>query len=87
MAAGMDQGRTGIPASELSDEDLDRELTHLHETRHETFLSGSTEALKHHTDRMLELEAAYAERFPERVAPDPMRVRGTSRRAAGQDPS
>jgi hypothetical protein len=81
----MDRERMGIPASELSDEDLERELRHLHETRHDTFMSGSTEALKHHTDRMFELEAAFAERFPGRVTPDPLRMRETSRQAAGQD--
>jgi Family of unknown function (DUF6158) len=77
--------RTGIPPSDLSDEDLERELEHLHSTRRETFLSGSPEALKHHTERMLELEAAYAERFPDKVTPGPYRMRGSSRRAAGQD--
>jgi hypothetical protein len=81
----MDREPRGVPASELSDEDLERELTHLHETRHDTFMAGSTEALKHHTDRMLELEAAYAERFPDRIAPDPLRLRDTNRQAAGQD--
>jgi hypothetical protein len=83
----MADDRTGVPASELSDEDLDRELARLHETRRETFLSGSADALKHHTDRMLELEAAYAERFPDRIAPDARRIREGNREAAGQDPS
>jgi Family of unknown function (DUF6158) len=85
MGDGRDRSM-GIAPSELSDDDLERELAHLHATRHETFLSGSSEALRHHTDRMLELEAAYAERFPDRVTPDPMRMRESSRQAAGQDP-
>lgn len=76
---------TGIPANQLADDDLERELKHLHETRHETFLSGSSDALRHHTDRMFELEAEYAQRFPDRVAPDDLRLRETSRQIAGQD--
>ena len=32
---------TGVPADQLSDEALERELKHLHETRHDTFLHGS----------------------------------------------
>jgi hypothetical protein len=66
---------TGIPASDLADDDLDRELAHLHETRHDTFLNGTEDALEAHTRRMLELEAEYLRRFPERAAPDPARVR------------
>jgi hypothetical protein len=69
---------TGIPPSQLSDDDLERELTHLHETRHETFLHGTEDALETHTKRMLEMEAEYLRRFPERVQPDPRRVRATS---------
>jgi hypothetical protein len=77
--------RTLALVAELSDDDLERELTHLHETRHDTFLGGSADALRHHTDRMLELEGEYAARFPDRVTPDPMRVRDSSRQIAGQD--
>jgi Family of unknown function (DUF6158) len=68
---------TGIPASELSDDDLERELAHLHATRHETFLNGSEDALETHTERMLALESEYLRRFPERAAPDPARVRAS----------
>ena len=68
---------TGIPASQLSDDDLERELAHLHETRHETFLNGTEDALEMHTSRMLELEQEYLRRFPDRAAPDPARVRAT----------
>ena len=46
---------TGIPASQLSDDDLERELAHLHETRHETFLHGTEDALEAHTARMFDL--------------------------------
>jgi hypothetical protein len=70
---------TGIPAADLSDDDLDREVAHLHETRHETFLNGTEDALETHTRRMLELEAEYLRRFPDRAAPDPARVRAERR--------
>ncbi len=74
----------GIPAASLSDETLVREVTHLHETRHETFLHGSEDALEVHTARMLELEGEFLRRFPDRVVPDPLRTRAGSRHAAGQ---
>jgi hypothetical protein len=77
--------RRGVPANELSDTDLEREVTRLHETRHETFLNGSSDALKAHTERMLELETEYAARFPDRTSPDPRRVRETSREIDGRD--
>lgn len=66
---------TGIPVGELSDEQLERDLAHLHETRHETFLNGTEDALEAHTRRMTEVEAEYLRRFPDRVVPDPQRVR------------
>jgi len=77
---------TGVPAEQLSDERLEREVTHLHETRHQTFLHGSEDALEAHTRRMLALEAEFLRRFPGRVAPDAMRTRAGSRHAAGQQP-
>jgi hypothetical protein len=54
----------GIPASELSDEDLRRELKTLHETRNDTLVSGSRSALETHTRRTLELEQEFLVRFP-----------------------
>lgn len=75
----------GIPPQDLSDDDLDRELRHLHETRSETFFNGSEDALEVHTSRMLQLEQEYLRRFPERVTPDPMRVRAERREMAGQE--
>lgn len=74
----------GVPAAELTDDDLARELAHLHETRHDTFLDGSQDALRTHTERMLELEAEYLRRFPDRAAPNPLRTRAGRRSAAGQ---
>jgi Family of unknown function (DUF6158) len=76
----------GIPASELDDGDLERELRHLYETRADTFFGGSDQALARHTERMLELEAEYARRHPERAAPDALRTRAGSRERAGQEP-
>jgi hypothetical protein len=75
---GYGADMTGVPASKLSDNDLDRELAHLHETRHETFLHGTEDALETHTTRMFELEKEYLRRFPDRVMPDPNRVRASS---------
>jgi hypothetical protein len=74
----------GIPAGELGDEDLRRDLEHLHETRHRTMLDGSESALEAHTARMLELEGEFLRRFPVEAAPDPARTRAGSRTAAGQ---
>ena len=75
----------GIPPAELDDDDLERELRHMHETRHETFMNGSADALRHHTERMFALEEEYARRFPDRIAPDAHRLRSTSREFSGQD--
>ncbi len=75
----------GIPPQDLADDDLEREVTRLHDTRHETFLNGSQDALQAHTERMLALEQEYLHRFPDRAAPDPLRVRAANRETAGQD--
>ncbi|MEV6966776.1 DUF6158 family protein [Hamadaea sp. NPDC051192] len=63
-----------IPAQDLSDGELFKELESLHRTRHDTFLHGSPQALAHHTERMVELENEYLRRFPERAV-DPDRLR------------
>lgn len=75
----------GIDPGRLADDDLAREVSHLHQTRHDTFLQGSEDALEAHTSRMLTLEAEYLRRFPDRAAPHPLRTRAGSRSAAGQD--
>ena len=75
---------TGVPPTMLSDEALERELLHLHETRNDTFLHGSDDALTIHTERMLALEGEYVRRNPDRV-PDVRRTRHGSRELAGQD--
>ncbi len=75
---------TGVPAHQLTDEALDRELLHLHETRNDTFLHGSEDALAFHTERMQALEQEYLRRNPDRV-PDARRTRHGSRELSGQD--
>lgn len=75
---------TGVPAEQLTEEALERELAHLHETRHDTFLHGSEDALYFHTERTLELETEYLRRNPDRVI-DARRTRHGSREQAGQD--
>jgi hypothetical protein len=80
----MAQQLHGIPPSQLEDDDLRRELRHLHETRHETLLDGSESALRTHTERMLALEQEFLRRLPSEAAPDPMRTRAGRRESAGQ---
>lgn len=75
---------TGVPAHQLTDEALDRELLHLHMTRNDTFLHGSEDALAFHTERMQALEQEYLRRNPDRV-PDARRTRHGSRELSGQD--
>jgi hypothetical protein len=75
---------TGVVPAALSDEALERELAHLHETRHDTFLHGSEDALQFHTTRMNELEEEYLRRNPDRVI-DARRTRHGSRELSGQD--
>jgi hypothetical protein len=65
--------RTGIPASDLSDDDLMRELASVHRTRNTTLRHGSDPALTHHDERMDELEQEYLRRFPDREI-DPERL-------------
>lgn len=74
----------GIAPQDLADDDLRREVAHLHATRHDTLLGGSEDALEAHTRRMLALEREFLVRFPEDSAPDPMRTRAGSRESAGQ---
>jgi hypothetical protein len=75
---------TGVLPELLTDEALERELLHLHETRNDTFLHGSEDALTFHTGRTQALEQEYLNRNPDRV-PDARRTRHGSRELAGQD--
>lgn len=81
----MSEQQTGMPAGGLHDDDLRREVEHLHATRHETMLHGSEDAFLTHTTRMLELEQEFIRRFPAEAAPDGRRTRAGSRAEAGQD--
>ena len=72
------QQTTGPAAAELSDDDLIRELEHLHATRHETFRHGSESALTAHTQRTEALEQEYLRRNPTREV-DPDRLRSGRR--------
>ena len=77
----------GVDPAVLSDPDLVRELSRLHETRHDTFLFGSDDALAVHTRRTAELEAEYLRRHPERhVSPDRLRPGARQRDAADRRP-
>jgi hypothetical protein len=80
----MAKHSVGVPPQALEDEDLRRELAHLHATRHDTLLDGSESALEAHTERMLALEREFLRRFPQESAPDPQRTRAGSRENAGQ---
>ncbi len=67
-------GAPGVDPTQLSDDDLFRELASLHETRHDTLRHGSDAALAHHDRRTAELEGEYLRRFPQREV-DPQRLR------------
>lgn len=59
--------RPGVPASELTDEELERQGVHAHAMRHWVFLHGTAEQFRTHTERMLELEQEYLRRHPQRT--------------------
>lgn len=71
----------GIAASQLSDDDLRRELASLHRTREDTLRHGSQQALETHINRTAELEEEYLVRFPDREV-DPERLREGARARA-----
>jgi hypothetical protein len=77
-------GKFGLDPHRLDDAALERELRYLYATREETFFHGSRQALLNHTERMLQLEREYANRFPERTKADALRTRKGSRAEAGQ---
>ncbi|MDQ8706365.1 DUF6158 family protein [Streptomyces sp. LHD-70] len=57
---------TGVDPAELDDRTLLRELQTLHNTRHDTLLHASDEALTAHTERQTALENEYLRRHPDR---------------------
>ncbi len=69
---------SGVRPKDLAENDLLRELQHLHTTRHDTFLHGSPNALREHSSRTAELEDEYLRRHPERKV-DPARTRSGAR--------
>jgi hypothetical protein len=80
------QHPAGVPAAELSDDDLLRELASLHRTRHETFLHGATTAVVAHSERTAELEDEYLRRHPERqIDPDRLRAGARQRTSKAAD--
>jgi len=69
---------SGVNPGELSEDDLFRELQHLHETRSATLRHGSDDALRAHTERTQALEEEYLRRYPSREV-DPGRLREGAR--------
>jgi hypothetical protein len=69
---------SGVSPQDLAEADLVRELAHLHQTRHDTFLHGSPDALWQHSNRLTALEEEYLRRHPEREV-DPARTRSGAR--------
>lgn len=70
----------GVDPERLSDDDLLRELKHLHATRSDALFHGPADAFAHHTTRTRELEDEYLRRYPERDV-DPNRLRPAGTRA------
>jgi len=81
-SAGEEDHMSGVRPEDLAENDLLRELRHLHTTRHDTFLHGSPDALREHSNRTAQLEDEYLRRHPEREV-DPARTRSGAR---GEDP-
>jgi hypothetical protein len=71
-------GPHGVPAEQLTDEDLVRELEQLHRTRADTLRHATDSALATHEARSAELEAEYVRRWPDREV-DPARTRAGRR--------
>lgn len=80
----MANGKFGVSARDLTDDDLKRELGQLWRTREETIMRGSAHAIARHTSRMLELEHELIARFPRETEPDASRTRRGSRARSGQ---
>lgn len=76
--------KLGVPARELSDQDLDREMRHMWQTREATVLTGGQQSIATHTHRMIELELEFIYRFPQETVASPSRTRRGSRARSGQ---
>ena len=64
---GSIPGPQGVPARELTDEELERQGTYAHATRTWVLLHGTADQFRHHTQRMLELEQEFVRRHPKRT--------------------
>jgi hypothetical protein len=82
-AAGSPEGPQGVPARELSDEELEQQGTYAHATRTSVLLHGTATQFRNHTERMLELEQEYIRRHPKRTW---QAVARSEDDAAGLDP-
>ena len=76
--------KLGVPARELSDADLKRQMRHMWKTREATVLHGGQQAIATHTHRMIELELEFIYRFSEETEASPSRTRRGSRARSGQ---
>ncbi|MFC4019433.1 DUF6158 family protein [Micromonospora sp. GCM10011542] len=70
----LDGDLLGVDPSELTDEDLIREMHSLHRTRLDTLRHAADSALANHLRRTAELETEYLARHPGREV-DPSRLR------------
>jgi hypothetical protein len=75
----------GIAAKDLDDDELERELRQLFETRADAFFHGTKQALERHTERMHELEREFTKRKGR--MPSSARTRAGARARAGQSPA
>ncbi|MDQ1750535.1 MAG: hypothetical protein QOE71_1591 [Pseudonocardiales bacterium] len=57
----------GVLATQLTNDELERQGVQAHATRHWAFLHGTAEQFRTHTQRMLELEQEYLRRHPQRT--------------------
>ncbi|MFG1842753.1 DUF6158 family protein [Micromonospora sp. NPDC049175] len=73
-AGALDGDLLGIDPTELTDEDLIREMHSLHRTRLDTLRHAADSALANHLRRTAELETEYLARHPGREV-DPNRLR------------
>jgi hypothetical protein len=73
------------PWTELADDDVVRELDHMHQKRSDVFRTGSADAWRNHLERTTQLEAEYLRRFPRGVtaADEKLRLYSAGRSAEG----
>ncbi|MFI5929358.1 DUF6158 family protein [Micromonospora sp. NPDC051543] len=74
VGAEFDGDEVGIDPTELTDDDLIREMHSLHRTRLDTLRHAADSALANHLRRTAELETEYLARHPGREV-DPSRLR------------